>query len=125
METLYIRVYRKKIEIRNVKTNEEISYAINQTYSNNRILVADFEVFEEELRNAIKQIIKPRLIKRSLQFAFQPIDESVTEFSPVEMRVFRDSSEHAGAKEVYIFKSQKKFTNEEIMEGINTDWVTR
>ncbi len=122
-DILYVRAHRTKIEIRNVKTGQEISYAVSQTYSNSRMLIADFFVFEEQLRNAINEIKEQKLINRSLRIVFQPIDEAVTEFSPVEKRVFRDSCEYAGAAELFICRGQDKLTNQDIMDGINGEFV--
>lgn len=117
---LYIRVHRNKIEIRNVKTGQEITYKISQTYSNERMLIADFLIFEQELISAINKIKKRKLINRSACFVFQPIDEAVNEFSPVEKRVFRDSCEYAGAKEVFICAGKDNLSNQSIIDGINS-----
>lgn len=119
-DILYVRAYRDKIEIRNVKTDQEISYTVSQTYSNSRMLIADFIVFEQQLRNAINKIREQKLINRSLRLVFQPIDEGISEFSQVEERVFRDSCEYAGASEVFICQGKNKLTSQAILEGINT-----
>ena len=119
-DIFYVRIFRKKIEIRNVKTDQEISYKIAQNYSNSRMLIADFEVFEQELRNAIKQIKEPKIFSQSIQIVFQPVDETVTEYSTVEKRVFRDSCEYAGASDIYIYLEKNKLTNQVIIEGINS-----
>lgn len=44
-EVLYVRLFRKRIDIVNVKTGQEISYNVSQTYSNSRMLIADFFCF--------------------------------------------------------------------------------
>ena len=118
-DILYIRVFHKKIEIKNIKTDQEISYGISQTYSNDRMLIADFEIFEQQLKNAIAQSKGHKSVNKSVRIIFQPIDDTVTEFSPVEKRAFLDSCEHAGASHVYVIKGKEKLTNDAIMDIIN------
>jgi len=100
-----------------VKTNEEVSFKVTKPFSNKRMLVADFEVFESQLRDAIDEIQKQGFIKRSSQMIFQPLEESLIEYSPVEKRAFRDCCEHAGAVEVYLYFGRDKLSNQIITGG--------
>jgi hypothetical protein len=109
--TLYLRVHKTKIEIRNITNGKESIVKPIKTYSNSRLIIADFIVAEEYLRQAIKEVCPNNNIK----ILFQPIDENIKNYSPVETRSFIDSSEHAGAKSVVIDLTQKKLSDQEII----------
>lgn len=119
-DVLYIRAFRSKIEVRNVRTKKEVSYNVTTTFSNNRMLVADFETFEQQMRSACKSVQKQGFITPSSKMIFQPLEESVFEYSQVEKRAFRDSCEHAGAAELYLYFGRDKLSDETIMDGINS-----
>jgi len=109
--TLYLRVYKTKIEIRNITNGKESIVKPVKTYSNSRLIIADFIVAEEYLRQAINEVYPNNNIK----ILFQPVDENIKNYSPVETRSFIDSSEHAGAKLVAIDLTQKKLSDQEII----------
>jgi hypothetical protein len=113
--TLYIRVHKTKIEIRNINTGKESIIIPVKTYSNSRLIIADFLVAEEYLRQATKEVCTNNFFK----ILFQPVDENIKDYSPVETRSFLDSSEHAGAKTVAIDLTQKKLSDQEIIQIIN------
>jgi hypothetical protein len=117
-DILYIRVFRNKIEVRNVRTSQEVSYNVTTTFSNSRMLVADFETFEQQMRSAIKGVQKQGFLTRSSKMIFQPLDESVFEYSQVEKRAFRDSCEHAGAAELYMYFGRDKLSDQAITDGM-------
>jgi hypothetical protein len=93
-DTLYIRIDKRKIEIRNLNTGLEAIKEPNKKYSNSRLIIADFIAAEECLREVIQEVGSKGLIKILLQ----PIDENINDYSQVEIRCFKDFSEHAGAK---------------------------
>ena len=109
--TLYLRVYKTKIEIRNITNGKESIVKPVKTYSNSRLIIADFILAEEYLRQAINEVYPNNNIK----ILFQPVDENIKNYSPVETRSFIDSSEHAGAKLVAIDLTQKKLSDQEII----------
>jgi hypothetical protein len=119
-DILYIRVFRDKIEVRNIKTNQEVSHKVTTTFSNSRMLVADFETFERQMRSAAKSVQKQGVITRSSKMIFQPLEESVFEYSQVEKRAFRDSCEHAEAAEAYMYFGRDKLSNEAIIDGMKS-----
>ena len=113
--TLYLRVYKTKIEIRNITNGKESIVKPVKTYSNSRLIIADFILAEEYLRQAINEVYPNNNIK----ILFQPVDENIKNYSPVETRSFIDSSEHAGAKLVAIDLTQKKLSDQEIINFFN------
>ena len=113
--TLYLRVHKNKIEIRNINNGKESVVTPIKKYSNSRLIIADFLVAEEYLRQAIKEVCPNNNIK----ILFQPVDENIKNYSPVETRSFKDSSEHAGAKLVAIDLTQKKLSDQEIIHLFN------
>jgi hypothetical protein len=117
-DILYIRVFRKKIEVRNLRTQQEVSYNVTKTFSNTRMLVADFETFEQQLRSAAKGVQKQGFITRSSKMILQPLEDSVVDYSPVEKRAFLDSCEHAGAAEIYLYFGRDRLSDQAITDGM-------
>tara|TARA_B110000211_G_scaffold217589_1_gene261594 strand:+ start:261 stop:473 length:213 start_codon:yes stop_codon:yes gene_type:complete len=61
--TLYIRIYKRKIEIRNLNTGQEATIKPLKTYSNSRLVIADFIAAEECLRQAVKEVCSQKKLK--------------------------------------------------------------
>ena len=116
---LYIRVFHDRIDIRNVKTNKEVCYTVTQEYSNKKTLIENFRIFEQELKKAIALIQPKKRINRSLIILFQPISESVTNYSESEKNGFRDTCVQVGAAKYYLLRGKDKLTNQTILEGMN------
>lgn len=121
-DIFYLRVFRDKIEVRNVKAGKEELHTVTNNFSNDRMLVADFETFESEIRNALKKFQKGRFLTPSMKLIFQPMEENVSNYSQVEIRSFRDSCEHTGAKEVFLYFGKDKLTDEKIINGMNSEF---
>lgn len=121
-DILYLRLFRDKIEIKSLNTQVNIIHHPDNKYYNDRLLIADFETAEFEMRKAIKQLpnfggrfsISPKLV-------FQPVDDRITEYSTVELRTFRDSSEFTGSSHVYLYLGDKILTDNEILQGIKNN----
>lgn len=73
----------------------------NQVIRPIRTVIADFHGFEYLLRGAIKQSINERTWLPNTYKMFFSLPMSATE---VDKRAYRDSGEHAGAKEVYMVR---------------------
>jgi len=104
--SIYVRMSRDKIKMRNL--NHGISaerVAINK-FSNERLIIADYENAEYEMRELIKQVVKPSLIAPMIEIVFQIDDDSISEITPVERRCYLDSCAHAGARFVVVCEHQ-------------------
>ena len=108
---LYVRIFKRKIEIRNLNTDQESKKESIKDYSNDRLVIANFGLAEEFLRQQVKEVCS----KPNIKILIQPIDENIKDFSQVEIRSFLDSAEHAGAKIVAIDLSQKKLSDQEVI----------
>jgi hypothetical protein len=108
---VYVKIYRDKIEITNVNTQQTISKTSNIKFSTNRLLVAEFNIAEILIREILKEL---GLSRRTLKVLIQPMEELEGGLSEVEKRVLRDLAEQSGGAVVYIVNRTKPMTNEEI-----------
>jgi hypothetical protein len=116
---LYVRLFEDRIEIRDIITGKTVNRYAQKTYSNKRLLIANFQNAEAELRLAIASLnIKHQRFQR-LVFVFQPFHSNIREYSEVEMRSFVDSAEHAGATEVYLYTKSNDLSDNMIMTEAN------
>ncbi len=116
--TLYIRLSKNKVEIKHIETGQHITRNSPRPFSNDRLIIADFELAEEFMRNLVAELLnlKNRSSKRNLDVVFQIIDPDITFITPVERRTYLDSIEHAGAICCWICDHQRALTDEEVME---------
>lgn len=122
---LYVRLYRNEVEVLNVNSNITIRRKSFNTFSNKRLLIADFRAFEAFFKEVVIEVLEKRsvLLKNSsFRVLVQPIDSMILEVSSVESRVFQDSFFQCGAKEILIDKScsQKKYSNKEVLAIFNS-----
>ncbi len=102
------------MEFKNCVTQETLIKTPSITYSNSRMILADFTAAEELMREGISQLCRSHLIK----VLIQPFDHHIKKFSPVEIRSFLDSTEHAGAKTIIIDTTQIKLSSEEVIKRL-------
>jgi hypothetical protein len=119
-DIFYIRLYEGKIDIRNPRDSKSTTFIPKKRYSNERLIIADYETAEIELRSALKYHRGKSFFYRLPIIIFQPIHDKISEYSEVEKRVFRDSSEHCGAKRVYLFLGKELLNDEKILTNLFT-----
>jgi capsule polysaccharide modification protein KpsS len=115
----YIRVTKTLLEIRDINTDKRFSKKVINSYSNERLLISDFDSFAKQLNSLIADFEDGKLILSQRTMIFHPIDESISEFSTVEKRSFRDACEHAGARNVYFVFGEIELNNRQLKIGLN------
>lgn len=113
----YIRIYKNKIEVKNLKTGQSITRVSAKEFSSNRLLLADFEVAEQFFRTVISEFSGSKLFTRSLKVAMQPMELIEGGLSPTEKRAFRDSAEHIGAIKMIIINHTNYLSDKEFEEA--------
>ena len=116
--TYYIRITKWLLEIRNVDTDARLSKKVSEDFSNDRMLLADFDSFKNQLRDLVEEFEGKHLFLPQRTIIFHPIEDSISEFSSVEKRSFRDACEYAGAKEIYMVFGEQDLSNSQIRAGI-------
>jgi hypothetical protein len=108
---IYIRIYYNKIAITNLKSDQTISKSSVIKFSSTRLLVAEFNVAENLIRDILKEM---GIANRNLKILIQQIDTFEDELSESEKRILRDLAEQAGGTEVYLANRKKEMNKEEV-----------
>lgn len=122
---LLIRFSVNTIEVINLDTKERIKRKSLEAFSDKRLVIADFLKVEKFLKTIIEELIPKRFgIQPSLKVIIQQIERNEGGISPVEIRAYQDSCEHAWAKEVYIINQETIMLENEILELFNSSSLT-
>lgn len=116
-DVVYVRMYHNRIYIKNLKTGLSTSKEAYQAFSNDRLIISNFINAEKLLKELLNETCSKRNVACTM--LIQPISESIKEYSEVELRTFRDSAEHAHAKEVYVLHdSTIELSDTQVLETI-------
>ncbi|WP_159038432.1 hypothetical protein [Brumimicrobium mesophilum] len=118
--TLYIRLFKDRVEIKHLEGGKSLVRLSHQPYSNNRLIIADYEAAEVFLIGVIKELLYPPnlFFDKGLRIILQPVDSEITEISSSESRIYRDFAQQIGAREVYLCSHQEIMTDDEILKFI-------
>jgi hypothetical protein len=118
--TVYVRVSKNKMDVRNLNTKKEVSRISTEKFSNDRLIIADFEQFEKFLRSLLYAVSETdKFLKPALNMLIQPIDDHIKEVSEVELRAYKDSAEHAGGVDIVVYDKQERLTDEQVIRLFN------
>lgn len=113
---LYVRIFRNKIEVKNINTGKTISRKAVHNFSNERLIIANFMNVEVLLRELSDEVSNIGWVKRSTKMLVQPVDDVIKEISEVERRAYIDSAQHAGAKFVLLQEDQTLLTDGQVIK---------
>lgn len=101
-----------------MQTGNTLSRKFTKIFSNDRLLIADFETAEEFLRELCDELLnqKNKFIKKSIGIVFQPVDSNIKTITPVERRIYYDSAHYSGAKYIWIVDHQNILSDNEVFE---------
>ncbi len=123
-DIIYLRLLKNKIIVRDVRTGREIEKKRDVPFSNDRLIIAEFEPIEELFRTAINEVLnkKNKYISKSINMVIQVMDETITEMTSIEKRTYRDLGEHCGARMVWLEPSQNILTDDFIINNFDTQF---
>ncbi len=114
---IYIKIYKNRFIICSPETKVCIKKTGN--FSNQRLAIADFDLAESLMREAINELFPKGVLFSSapnITAVVQQFDLIEGGISQVERRTIIDSCEHAGAKEVKIIEPGKELSDEEVIK---------
>ncbi|MBI6528540.1 hypothetical protein JEP40_05265 [Proteus vulgaris] len=122
MEPIYIKVYKNRIEIRDIHTQKEASVARN--FSHSRMLIGDFYPAVEAIHIALKDHgINPfSLFYKKRNVVIHPLEKIEDGLSKVEIRLFNEiiiSGFNRKYKKIVISEKQTPLMDVEVIELIN------
>ena len=111
---IYIRIFIDSIEIRDVNKEITIKRKSLNKFSTERLLIANFNVAHDFIREVLKEIEGNRRIKPSINAVVQPMEKKEGGLSQVELRAFYDIMEHNGANRVEIYEKDDLLSDEAV-----------
>lgn len=118
-DTMYVRLYRNRIEVKNVNTGKSVSKSSSIGFSNDRLLIADYVTAEKLLRKAIIEVSSTTIIPPITRIVLQPVDEVIKGISPLEKRAYLDFLEKGGGRLVMVYEFQEKLTDQKVIKLMN------
>lgn len=119
-DILYVKLYLDKIEIRNIRTLKSITSYPQLKYSNDRLLVANFDHACTELKKSIAQVTTYNKLTKIATVVFQPMHTSITDFSQVELMSFRDLCNTCGVCKVFLYLEKDTLTDASILQNLTS-----
>lgn len=113
-ETVYIRLYVNKIELRHLDEDQNISRSCSNHFSNERLLIANVSNAIKFIKELLTEIHNERLIKSALVVLIQPMEKIEGGLSEVEKMIFNDLVEQIGGRYSFIHETQEKLSDKEV-----------
>lgn len=115
-EILCLRILKNKLEVKHIQSGREIKKSAVIPFSNDRLLIADFNNAEALFREVNNEMFSSKSFRKSLHVVVQPVDEMIKNISSVENRAYIDFAEFAGASKVRIYPTQEKLSDQEVLD---------
>ncbi len=112
----YIRLYENRVVIKNPKTNDSVEKKALLPFSSSRLLLADFIVAENLIREILPEIYEKKLISKPLAVLFQPMEKTEGGLSRVEKASFNDLAVQIGGRFAKIEEDKRELSNQEVID---------
>ena len=118
---VYIKMYVNRVEVMDLRSGESLTKATNDgEFSNDRLVVANFQVAEALVRLVLKDLLKLRsFLQPSLRVVIQQMEKLEGGLSQIEIRVLRDLAEVAGASHVAVIEIARPLSQQEALSELN------
>ena len=87
---MYVRVRRNQFQIRNLESGFEATAIAQAPFTTTRLLIGQFVVAQNTLKEALKQESKDRLFVVSPYIVIHPLEMVEGGLSEIEERIFRE-----------------------------------
>ena len=113
-ETIYIRVFVNKIELRHLDKDLTIVRSCVNHFSNERLLIANVSNAITFIKSILDEIYKKQLLKSTLVVLIQPVERIEGGVSEVEKMILNDLVEQIGGRYSFIHDSPEKLSDKQV-----------
>ena len=113
--TVYVKVYKNKILVKNVVNNNEVTLSAVEPFTTSRLLIGEFVNAENILKEALKKVIDGKWLTSTPIIVIQPMAMFEGGLSSVEERVLIELAFGAGGRRAIVWVG-KELSNEEVIE---------
>ena len=115
---LYIKVYRNRIDVRDVGDEKRsLSLTPARSFTTERLLVGEFSNAAKLLKNGFKQMNKSVILAYRPFVVIQPMDMIENKISEVEERMLMELALGAGAYKAVVWTG-RELTDKEVVEKL-------
>jgi hypothetical protein len=108
LDLYYVKIYRNKFIIENVSENTvQRSFSPSMPFTTERLLVGEFSLAVEFLKNAIKSMFANKLMLRKPAILLHPMEMISGGLCEVEHRLFQELALAAGGHKVVIWTGEE------------------
>ena len=113
---IYIKLFKNRIEIVNLETEEKLSRESAEPFSTQRFIIADFNKADALIRNILNDLLPGKSIfPRQTKILIQQVESVEGGLSEIEKRALRDLGEMAGGTPVILIDHFQTLSNIEAM----------
>jgi len=100
---VYVKVRRNQFQVLSLKSGFETTVVAQTPFTTTRLLVGQFVVAQNTLKDALKQITKGSLLAVSPYIVIHPLEMVEGGLSEIEERIYREVAIGAGASKVVVW----------------------
>ncbi|WP_207062985.1 hypothetical protein [Motiliproteus sp. SC1-56] len=105
---IYIKVFSNRFVLNALdETDRELVSTPDSPFTTMRLLVGNFCEAEKTLSQGIKQLVGKRFIKKSPVALIHPLEKTEGGLSEVEIRIFNELAQGAGAVKAVVYEGQE------------------
>ena len=116
---IYANLYKNKAKICRLDTGQCITRESKEKFSNSRVLLGEFEIAENFLKNIITELTKDSFLTPSLKVIIHQMELTEGGLSSTEKRALRDSFLHLNSKHIFIYEGKNELSHSEALSHIN------
>ena len=118
LNSVYVKVQRNQFQIRSVRSGLDATVVAQTPFTTTRLLVGQFVVAQNTLKEALKQVSKEIFLAVSPHVVIHPLEMVEGGLSEIEERIFREVAIGAGASKVVVWVGHE-LNDSEVKEKLN------
>jgi len=114
---VYVRVRRNQFQVKDTGSGTDRTVAAPTPFTTARLLVGQFTIAANTLKDALKQITGGKLFAPSPNVVIQPLEMTEGGLSEIEERALREVAIEAGANKVVVWVG-RELSDSEVVEKL-------
>ena len=102
-QTVYVRLSRNKIRLRNIESGAEVEVTPSSPFTGERLLIGDFEVAQRTLQDGLRQVAGSRWFRPAPRILMHQLEMTEGGLAEIEVRILRELAIGAGAMRVQVW----------------------
>lgn len=115
---VYVRIDRNRMAVRCLETGRSVVRNADPSFSTARLLVGDFSAAESQLKVALREVLGSSLLSARPTMVIQAADMTEGGLSPVELRIFKELGESAGAARAIVCVGSTDMSDEDVKRAV-------